>query len=198
MYDEIDQLIRPGKLVRRSEVLARPSAVPGEPGIYAWFFKASPSSRIRLDQCWKWSDMCLLYVGISPGKPPKNGKPPSRQNLKTRIGYHMRGNAEGSTLRLSLGCLLSESLEIQLRRVGSGKRMTFSSDECVLSEWMEENAFVTWITHPEPWVAESNAIERLYLPLNLDQNITHPFHTTLSKARSVAKARARKLPILPK
>ena len=67
-----------------------------------------------------------------------------------------------------------------------------------LREWMEANAFVTWITHPEPWIVESKAIERLYLPLNLDQNKSHPFHTTLSNARSMAKARARDLPVLPR
>ena len=39
-----------------------------------------------------------------------------------RIRYHFRGNAEGSTLRLTLGCLLIKPLGIELRRVGSGKR----------------------------------------------------------------------------
>ncbi|WP_386143941.1 GIY-YIG nuclease family protein [Streptomyces yanii] len=42
----------------------------------------------------------------------------STQNLRTRVRYHYRGNAAGSTLRLTLGCLLG----LELRRVGSGKR----------------------------------------------------------------------------
>ena len=46
--------------------------------------------------------------------------------MRERIRYHYQGNAEGSTLRLTLGCLLSEELDIELRRVGSGKRMTFA------------------------------------------------------------------------
>ena len=46
--------------------------------------------------------------------------------MRERIPYHYQGNAEGSTLRLTLGCLLSEELDIELRRVGSGKRMTFA------------------------------------------------------------------------
>jgi hypothetical protein len=37
------------------------------------------------------------------------------------VRYHYRGNTAGSTLRLTLGCLLG----LELRRVGSGKRMTF-------------------------------------------------------------------------
>jgi hypothetical protein len=46
----------------------------------------------------------------------------SRQNLRKRLRYHYRGNAYGSTLRLTLGALLNEQLIIQLRRVGSGSR----------------------------------------------------------------------------
>ncbi|WP_374939609.1 GIY-YIG nuclease family protein [Streptomyces sp. UH6] len=47
--------------------------------------------------------------------------PTSTQNLRKRVRYHCRGNAAGSTLRLTLGCLPG----LELRRVGSGKRMTF-------------------------------------------------------------------------
>jgi hypothetical protein len=46
--------------------------------------------------------------------------------LSRRIQYHMRGNAEASTLRLTLGCLLAEELDIELRRVGHGKRLTLT------------------------------------------------------------------------
>jgi hypothetical protein len=43
----------------------------------------------------------------------------SKQALSHRVRYHMRGNAEGSTLRLSFGCILADQLGIELRRVGS-------------------------------------------------------------------------------
>jgi hypothetical protein len=82
----------------------------------------------------------LLYVGISPKAPAANGRTPSRQNLRTRLRYHMRGNAEGSTLRLTLGCLLADELGLHLRRVGSGKRFTFCDGEKRLSDWLVENA----------------------------------------------------------
>ncbi|MET8121086.1 GIY-YIG nuclease family protein [Micromonospora sp. NPDC005189] len=67
----------------------------------------------------------LLYVDISPKAPPGNGRPPSRQTIRGRIRYHYRGNAAGSTLRLTLGSLLAGELGIGLRRVGSGNRLTF-------------------------------------------------------------------------
>jgi len=198
MNDTIQQLVHPEMLACRQEVIGRSSIVPAEPGIYAWYFKQPPSPKIQLEKCWQWKGCYLLYIGISPKEPPKNGKPPSSQNLRKRIGYHMRGNAEGSTLRMSIGSLVACSLGFKLRRVGSGKRMTFSDGELVLSDWLEENAYVAWVSHPEPWVVEKEAISGLYLPLNLDQNTHHPFHANLAAARKAAKGAARELPILPK
>lgn len=142
-------------------------------------------------------DRTLLYVGISPKAPPLNGKPPSRQTMRSRVRYHYTGNAEGSTLRLTLGVLLAEELGIELRRVGSGTRHTFSTGEQRLSEWMSEHAFVTITEHPEPWVLEERLIAEWSLPLNLDQN-SHPFRPTLSAMRSAARQRAKALAVLPR
>jgi len=75
------------------------------------------------------------------------------------------------------------------------KRLTFANGEALLSAWMQENAFVTWIEHAEPWVLEERLISELSLPFNLDQNSNHAFHSSLSKQRSAAKALARVLPI---
>ena len=118
--------------------------------------------------------LALLYVGISP-KPPSAVGTPSRQTLRSRLRYHFRGNAEGSTLRLSLGCLLSQSLGIELRRVGSGRRMTFGAGERALSDWLERNARVAWLACDEPWRIEKHMIRSVSLPLNLDQNRHHGF-----------------------
>ena len=140
----------------------------------------------------------LLYVGISPSAPPANGKAASKQSLSHRVRYHMRGNAEGSTLRLSLGCLLADRLGIELRRVGSGSRFTFSAGEQRLSEWMGHNARVVWKAVEEPWKLEEKLISTLHLPLNLDQNAANEFFPVLSGLRKAAKLRARALPILPR
>src|ERR1700722_988896 len=85
------------------------------------------------------------------------------------------GNAEGSTLRLTLGCLLAGELGLQLRRVGSGGRLTFCDGEARLSEWLDANAVVTWETCPEPWLLEELLIRCVNLPLNLAQNGLHSF-----------------------
>ncbi|MFE9288447.1 GIY-YIG nuclease family protein [Streptomyces olivaceus] len=116
----------------------------------------------------------------------------STQNLRKRVRYHYRGNAAGSTLRLTLGCLLG----LELRRVGSGKRMTFGrAGEATLSQWMADNAQVCWIKWSEPWDLESQLISQLDLPLNLDQNRHNAFHSRLKEIRAQARNRARKLPI---
>ena len=140
-------------------------------------------------------ELTLLYVGISPKAPSATGTP-SRQTLRSRLRYHYRGNAEGSTLRLTLGCLLSHSLGIELRRVGSGVRMTFGAGEQILNEWLDQNARVAWLTCDEPWRVEEELIRSVSLPLNLDQNRNHSFHAGLTGRRRSAKARARELPVV--
>ncbi|MFI1843303.1 GIY-YIG nuclease family protein [Streptomyces microflavus] len=116
----------------------------------------------------------------------------STQSLRKRVRYHYRGNAAGSTLRLTLGCLLG----LELRRVGSGKRMTFGkAGEAALSQWMADNARVSWVEQDEPWTSESQLISRLDLPLNLDQNGHNAFHSRLKELRAQARQRARELPI---
>jgi hypothetical protein len=193
---QCDDILRPKRLWTRSEVLSRPSPVPRASGIYAWYFRAL--EKVPESDCHSVNGLRLLYIGISPSAPPKNGKGPSRQTLYHRIRYHMRGNAEGSTLRLSLGCILADQLGIELRRVGSGNRLTFSRGEERLSQWMDENARVVWTLCDEPWELERELIAAIDLPLNLDLNATNTFFPVLSELRRTAKVKARQLPIIPK
>ncbi|MEU6656850.1 GIY-YIG nuclease family protein [Streptomyces sp. NPDC046900] len=158
-----------------------PSPVPAAAGVYGWYFEEAPCPDLAAGR--------LLYVGIAPRYMANRT---STQNLRKRVRYHYRGNAAGSTLRLTLGCLLG----IELRRVGSGKRMTFGkAGEAELSQWMAENARVCWIVHDEPWTMESELISQLDLPLNLDQNRHNSFHGRLTEVRSQARQRARELAV---
>lgn len=195
MDDVQKQLLHPKRLWSRKEVLEQPCPIPKAPGIYAWYFKDVPQE-VPFEGCNQFSGFTLLYAGISPKAPPKNGAKPSKQTLKDRLRYHFKGNAEGSTLRLTLGCLLSNKLDIQLRRVGSGKRFTFAQGESVLSDWMDQNAFIAWCEHPTPWVPEEALIKEVLLPLNLDQNHHNSFYTSLKEIRYQAKEIARSLPII--
>jgi hypothetical protein len=161
--------------------------------LYAWFFKEIPP-RVPTKGCIVRDNLTLLYIGISPSKPQEN-KVTSNRNLRKRIKDHYFGNAEGSTLRLTLGCLLSDELGVELRRIGNGHRMTFTkAGEEKLSDWMNRNAFVAWVEHLEPWKLEGEAIKNLILPLNLRDNDLHEFSKTLSGIRSEMRRRAKELP----
>ena len=154
-------LLEPIRLYSRSSVLSEPRLVPKESGLCAWYFKEIPGNT-PIDGCVMKDGLTLLYVGIS-------------QNLRERVKYHFTGNAEGSTLRKSLGVLLAgEKSDFLLRKVGS--------DESWLDDWMQQNAFVCWTIHSRPSKAKSDIIKNVPLPLNI-KGKGDPFSKRLSERR---------------
>ncbi|WP_199306928.1 GIY-YIG nuclease family protein [Pseudanabaena sp. FACHB-2040] len=193
---DFQALLKPTRLWSRSEVLNGVCPLPREPGIYAWYFREIPPG-VPTEGCIQANGTTLLYLGISPKKLPSNGSSANGRQLVSRVREHFKGNAEGSTLRLTLGCLLADTIQIELRRVGSsGKRRTFGDGEHRLSEWMETNAFITWFTVQEPWLLEQRLIAEVSLPLNLEHNQHHPFHSELSALRRHCRERADQLPVV--
>lgn len=168
----------------RSRVLAERHNLPHR-GIYAWWFddlsNDVPVAGTVRDGTWH-----LLYVGISPARPT------SGSSLPTRLSQHLKLNAQGSTLRLSLGSILANRLGLQLRRVGSGKRLTFHCGEERLNAWLADHARVVAIEVDEPWTVEPPVIGELTLPINLDHN-ADGFSDTLSRLRAEQRAAAREL-----
>jgi hypothetical protein len=138
-----------------------------------------------------------MYVGMSP-KAPSLAGPPSRSTLRKRIRTHYRGNAEGSTLRRTLGCLLAPALDIKLRRVGSGARYTFTNGgEQILDRWMDRHAFVTWLEVEAPWEIEQTLLSSgLSLPLNVDGNPSQDAVAIVRAARLKARHHADELEIV--
>jgi hypothetical protein len=183
-------LLQPGRLYTAAEVRAKPCPIPAAPGVYAWYFGRVPAG-VPVTDCHVLDGAYLLYVGISPKAPPRDGGRASRQTIRTRVRYHYRGNAAGSTLRLTLGALLADDLGIALRRVGSGNRLTYADGEARLTEWMGTHMRVTWTVVDEPWELEKRLIRNLALPLNLDQNRQSPFRQTLSGLRAAQRLAAR-------
>jgi hypothetical protein len=72
----------------------------------------------------------------------------------------------------------------------------FGAGESRLSEWMAENALVSWLVDPEPWLLEEQFIADLDVPLNLEGNSHNPFHPVLTSKRAQAVARAKLLPVV--
>lgn len=178
----VDRLQNPERLWRRSQLAGRESPVPPANGIYGWYL-LEPIPAVPVGHRTIAGDATLYYVGIAP----KKG---SRSNLGKRLRQHCFGNASASTLRFTLGCLLSEHLGINLSVSPSG-RLHFAENETVLNDWMEQFARVTWIEHPAPWEVEGEVVRSLNLPLNREHNRAHPFYARLGEARRMARQRAR-------
>lgn len=193
--DLAEGLLSPEQVYPRGEAMSRTSVVPARPGVYAWYFDEVPPG-VPTEGCRVGEFGTLLYVGIAPKAPPVNGARPSKQHLRQRVGYHFGGNACGSTLRLTLGCHLAEQLGIELRRVGSGTRLTFTkAGEDRLSEWMGAHARVAFTLDEEPWKLERELIKREVLPLNIADNAHSPHYLSLRALRDEHKMRARELPV---
>jgi hypothetical protein len=195
--DAASALFDGGLALTRAQVLARPTPVPAAPGVYGWYFDVAPGA-IDTTGCRKVGDFWLLYVGISPKAPPANGRAPSRSTLRQRLRTHYAGNAAGSTLRKTLGCLLGDEIGVALRRVGSGARYTFGNQgEQVLDSWMAEHARVTWHETEQPWLLEGQVLDSgLPLPLNVRDNPCAAHIQHLKSVRAAAMRSADLLPVL--
>lgn len=182
----------------RDEIFVDPCPVPEQPGAHGWWFRMVPDA-IDASACVQFDGWTLLYVGVSPTRPRAGGKPPVTQDLRRRISYHFganKGDAEGSTLRKSLGVLLADELDLQLRRVGSGRRRTFAGGEQALTQWMAENAAVSWAARQEPWFLEEKLVAALNVPLNVQGNESNPFYPELKRLRGDAVKKSNRLRIL--
>ena len=174
--------------IGRAAALSRDCPIAAVSGVYLWFFRNWPF-QVPTDDCVQYEGAKLLYVGISPDQ---RSKPGSRQTLRTRVRYHLRGNAEGSTLRRTLGVLLAGESDFPLRRVGSGHRMTLTHlGEQWLDNWLDENALISWRPDPAPWLVEHQLLQLFSCPLNLQGNQHHPFCASLRELRAAALAEAR-------
>lgn len=163
---------------------------PKEAGVYAWYFDCV-LPLVPLVGCLQRGPFTLLYVGIAPKRPSSTGLT-SRATLRSRLRQHVAGTAEGSTLRLSLGCLLADELNLRLVAMGRSGRLTFGADgEARLSVWMSAHARVSFIAAPAPWNLERHILSETSLPLNLLGNDSHAFFATLGSIRSEARSRAR-------
>src|SRR4051794_37099469 len=92
--DYVKWLKSPRKLWTRAEVLTT-DAVPPRRGVYGWYFREIPPT-VPTGGCVVHDGLTLLYVGIAPKAPPQNGRAPSKATLRSRVRYHMNGNAYGS------------------------------------------------------------------------------------------------------
>jgi hypothetical protein len=146
---------------------------------------------VPIDSCVVRESATLLYIGISPKNDTTDG------TIRKRLQLHFEGNAESSTLRETLGCLLEAELGTALRRSQSGNK-TFGERESILSDWIVNNTMVAWVTTPRPWILEDHLLKRVSLPLNIEGNTSHPFSARLKELRKKAVLRGEGLDVVPR
>lgn len=154
---------------------------PAFSGIYGWYFDELPPYVSKIDctsvKSGRWpfkSEWWLLYIGKA-------------KNLEERIvNYHINGNhyAEGtmSSLRLSLGCLLSDKLGLTLNYPPE----SYGKKEKVFNKWLEKHARIAWIRSTIIDEMEKQAIIKYTLPLNYEYN-HHPLVQPLSNLRKALR-----------
>jgi hypothetical protein len=171
----IDSFRNPARLYSRNELVTQPGLIPSQAGIYGWYFDDLPHGAIA-DIGTVVDGWSLLYIGIAPGRPG------SASNLRNRLWTHLTANARRSTLRLSLGSLLFES--IGLEAVAASGKVSFGATEAKLSAWLDVHARVCWAEYLEPWTIEAEVVRSLSVPLNRGHNEAHSFYPTMGEIRS--------------
>jgi hypothetical protein len=160
---------------------------PASPGVYGWWMRKDALN--VPDAPYQEQDgHQLLYVGISPRKPSAAGRV-SKSTLRERLVTHATKDASRSTLRRTLGVLLTEEVGLTLG-VHSGREHYGPKGEALISRWLIENARVAWAVDPRPWVAEDELLEDATLALNLDGR-SDAFARSISDRRRAALAAAR-------
>jgi hypothetical protein len=165
--NDLESLSKPERLYSWHELNATTVALAG-PGAYAFWFKKLPG--VPIEDCLALDGYYLCYVGVANG-----------QTLFSRLHKHFCETASVSTLRLTIGCLLS----MPLQRAGKAE-VRFVS-ECTLSEWLQREARISFIGTTEPHAVEAAAVQSLSLPLNLKGNRQHSFYPQLAAIRRTAK-----------
>lgn len=162
-------------------------SAPASPGIYGWWVRKGaldvPEAAYQ-----ERAGHQLLYVGISPRKPSASGRV-SKEHLRKRLVTHATKDASRSTLRRTLGVLLTDELGLTLG-VHGGREHYGVQGEALISRWLIENARVAWAVDPQPWEAEDELLEHATLALNLDGR-SDAFARSISDRRKAALAAAR-------
>jgi Ser/Thr protein kinase RdoA (MazF antagonist) len=170
------ELLHPQKLFSRDDVLTRPSPVPKQPGVYAWYIRNLPEI-VPTAVCHHHNNLALVYVGIS-------------NNLRKRIRRHFYGSTNTSTLRRTLGALLIDELNLTPEMKSKTKFYLGQSEE-KLSQWLAQNGSVVWLAHQNPRQLEQAVLaSNLSLPLNVEGNKGHPFRPMLTRLRQALKEKA--------
>lgn len=177
---QAETFLEQAQFVTADAVRNEPHIIPSEPGIYGWWFDGSFSH--LCDGTHARDGFHLLYVGIAPSAPPREGV--KSRTIRDRLLNHCRGPLATSTLRRTLAALLKSEEQLAIDRTASGKSQMSGEDEAKLTGWMTQHARITWLTTPQPWKVETELLESgPRLPLNI-RGSSDPYRTELRQLRA--------------
>lgn len=164
----LDALLRPERLISAAEIVADGRLIPSVAGIYGWWFRGD-IPYVPLERTLSCQDHRLLYVGIAPREPSRNGSV-SSSNLRKRICRdHLGRRIARSTLRRSLAALLKDELGLNIVPNGAGKQAMSVQDEGKLTGWIREHGAVSWVACDRPWKTEAELLANVHIafPINI-------------------------------
>jgi hypothetical protein len=124
----------------------------------------------------------LLYVGASVDP------------LRRRVLSHLTGNTKGSSLRMTLGALFADDLDLDPISNPRRNYYEFGFGENRLSDWIIGNTSVGFYASDDPYGAERRILTSVAVPLNIDWRKKHRYSRFLMNLRGVVCGRAARWP----
>jgi len=158
---------------------SRPSLAPAERGAYFVFFDSGQlllerSGYLEFDDAFPFSidGYDLLYVGATLGQ------------LRARVLDHLTGNSRASSLRMTVGALLT--IDLGLEPVGDGTRtyFHFGDGEKRLTDWIVAHTRVAFVPADDPFGIEKSVLASVPVPFNISERKKHAFSKYLMTLRS--------------
>lgn len=162
-----------------ADLLAPAGQMPSEMGVYFIFFDSGQlllerSGYLEFDDAFPISvdGFDLLYVGATMNR------------LRDRVKDHLTGNSRASSLRMTVGALLT--LELRLEPVGDGSRtyFHFGDGERRLTDWLVSNTRVAFAPSANPFGDEKRVLTSVPVPFNISERKRHPYSKYLMTLRS--------------
>ncbi len=148
--------------------------LPEVGGLYAFMLKDAGA----LDQALKRAGLVMDVMGV--GQKPLLYIGASGADLRNRVQCHLRNDTQTSTFRMSLGALLADELNLQVKPVGYRNVFGFiEQDEARLTAWMRAHLDVGVLPAIRPMEVERRAIRTQDPMLNITGRRAHDLAWTI-------------------
>jgi hypothetical protein len=154
------------------------SALPGKPGIYAWWAEPTVLAPFAGTANPEDPGVRLLYVGMAN----------TGRSLRQRIGGDHLKRSGSSTLRRTLAGLLLEVEGYRTRWVD--RVVLVPEDERRLTAWMYAHLRLTWVATENPSAVEVALITELAPPLNVKGAVEGRHREMVERARLAYRSSA--------